>query len=86
MDGKLSERHRVISSFPQGSVVGPLLFILCTSDMWCGLDNKLVAYADDTTLYGIVNSPGDRVRVADSMNRDLYLKLLCVTLDDELTH
>ena len=72
VDGKLSERHRVILGVLQGSVLGPLLFILYTSDMWCAHDNKLIAYADDATLYGVVNPPEDRVRVADSMNRDLY--------------
>ena len=39
--------------------------------MWSNLENELIAYADDTTLYASVNSPSDRVAVADSLNRDL---------------
>ena len=30
-----------------------------------------ISYADDSTLYASVNSPSDRVAVADSLNRDL---------------
>ena len=71
VDGQLSDHCRVISGVPQGSVLGPLLFILFTSDMWSGLENKLISYADDTTLYAGIDSPMDRNVVADSLNRDL---------------
>ena len=35
------------------------------------LENKLIGYADDATLMAVVQSPGVRVTVAESMNRDL---------------
>ena len=41
----------VVTGVPQGSVLGPLLFPLYTSDFFFILDNKLIGYADDSTLY-----------------------------------
>ena len=35
------------------------------------MENKLIAYADDSTLMVVVPSPGVRVAVAESLNRDL---------------
>ena len=55
---------------PQGNVLGPLLFILFTADMWNNLENKVV-YADGNTLYSKIITPSDRVKFADSLNRDL---------------
>ena len=78
IDGQFGAYKPVLSGVPQGSVLGPLLFILYTADMWIGLENKLMAYADDTTLYSIVESPHDRAAVADSINRDLSkIQLWC---------
>ena len=71
VDGHHSEWRKVISGVPQGSVLGPLLFILYTHDMWFGLENKLVAYADDATLVAVVPSPDMRSVVSESLNRDL---------------
>ncbi len=55
---------------------------LFTADMWTDLENKIVSYADDTTLYGNVNSPEDRAAVANSLNRDLLkIQSRCVLTD-----
>ena len=35
------------------------------------MQNKLYGYADDSTLVAVVPSPGERVAVSESMNRDL---------------
>ena len=35
------------------------------------LENKQIGYADDSTLMAAVPSPGVRVAVAESLNRDL---------------
>ena len=39
--------------------------------MWNGLENSIVAYADDTTLFSPILSPNHRVLVSESINRDL---------------
>ena len=56
---------------PQVSVLGPLLFLLYTSDLFYILKNKLIGYADDSILVAVVPSPGVRVAVAESLIRDL---------------
>ena len=51
--------------------MGPLLFHLYTSEIFSILENKLIGYADDSTLIAVVPSPGVRVAVAESLIRDL---------------
>ena len=56
---------------PQGSVLGPLLFLLNTSELFSILENKLISDADDSTLMAVVPFPGVRVAVAESLIHDL---------------
>ena len=71
VDGKCSSVVDVVSGVPQGSVLGPVLFTLYTADMWQNLENDLLAYADDTSLYSVISSPNHRMEVSNSLNRDL---------------
>jgi hypothetical protein len=73
VDGSFSSYSHVSSGVPQGSVLGPLLFILYTSDMWSGITNKMLTYADDTSLYADIPSPATRQIVADSLTADLMM-------------
>ena len=45
LDGKSSEEYLVNAGVPQGSILGPTLFVLCICD--------IVVYADDTSLYSL---------------------------------
>ena len=71
VDGCRSILVNVVPGVRQGSVLGPLLFLLYTSDLFSILENKLIGYADDSTLMAVVPSPGVRVAVAESLIRDL---------------
>ena len=53
VDGQFNDYRGVVSGVPQGSVLGPLHFILYTHDMWFGLENMLLSYADDATLFDV---------------------------------
>ena len=71
VDGYRCKLVNVVSGVPQGSVLGPLLFVMYTSELFYILENKLIGYADDSTLVAVVPSPGVRVAVAESLIRDI---------------
>ena len=70
VDNANGEWNPIVSGVPQGSVFGPLLFILYTSEMFDLMENRLYAYVDDSKLLAVVCKPADRLAVA-SLNRDL---------------
>ena len=51
VDGKLSEPLGIQSGVPQGSILGPALFLLFINDLPLVLKNSIGIYADDSTLY-----------------------------------
>ena len=58
---------RVLSGVPQGSVLGPILFLVYINDIDLVVENDILKYADDTKLYGIVSDQAQ----AESMQNDL---------------
>ena len=63
VDDCRSKLVKVVSGVQQGSVLGPLLLVLYTSELFSILENKLIGYADDSTLIAVVPSPGLRSEV-----------------------
>ena len=57
-NGENSNQHDVTCGVPQGSVLGPLLFIVYTNDLPNALnDSHSILCADDTTIYHSSNDP-----------------------------
>ena len=51
VDGKISEEVRVTSGEPQGSVLGPLLFLAYVKDIWRNDESNIRQFADDYIIY-----------------------------------
>ena len=51
VDGKISEEVRVTSGEPQGSVLGPLLFLSYVKDIWRNDESNIRQFADDYIIY-----------------------------------
>ena len=49
--GQLSEEFRVKSGVPQGSVLGPFLFLASVNDIWMNTESTVRLFADDCVIY-----------------------------------
>ena len=70
LNGKCSEWSEITAGVPQGSVLGPLFFLIYINDLVDGLSSDAKLFADDTSLFTIVY---DENIAASQLNNDLKI-------------
>lgn len=69
-DGYLSSESAVLSGVPQGTILGPILFLIFISDIGDTLTtSKMSSYADDSKVYAKIQSPEDSKNLQLDLNR-----------------
>lgn len=68
MDGSFTGYHKIESGVPQGSVLGPLLYVVFTSDLPVSPGVAIATFADDTALLA---SHEDPVAASDMVQTNL---------------
>ena len=90
----------MLSGVPQGSVLGPLLFILFINDLINSVPgSQILTFADDTKVVSSVRNVGDTLKLQDNLNKIINwshsnnmmlnnekFKLMCHRLSPETTH
>ena len=67
LSGQSSGTSPINASFPQGSILGPLLFSVFIDDVRDECENQLYLYADDSTLFCEIKSTDDPNAITASL-------------------
>ena len=69
LDSKSSTSVPVLSGVPQGTVLGPLMFLSYINDITKGINSPLRLFADDCLLYRVINGVEDTNKLEEDFNK-----------------
>ena len=69
VDGEISNWKSVLSCVPQGSVLGPILFLIYINDLEDDISSKILKLADDTKVFRKVTNVTDKQSLQDDLDK-----------------
>lgn len=68
VNGKASLKKEVTSGIPQGSVLGPVLFVIFINDLPHQVDSEIYLFADDIKILRRIQGPVDQTTLQEGIN------------------
>ena len=69
VDGEISNWKCVLSGVPQGSVLGPILFLIYINDLEDDISSKVLKFADDTKVFRKVTNDTDKQSLQEDLDK-----------------
>ena len=69
VNGSRSDADNVISGVPQGTVLGPILFVIYINDLLDNIKSEGLMFADDTKIFRLISSYEDAVELQEDISK-----------------
>ena len=70
LNGQTANWKEILAGFPQGSILGPLLFLIFINDIPKGIQSNIKNFSDDTSIFSVMK---DKISASITLNEDLNL-------------